>query len=1026
MAQVKRNNSHPCCILLRRLLPQLLAVTAAAAAGASPPEIDDLYALSKLKSSLLSGGARSSASLADWDIPSSSPSGGVSSPASHHHHHHYCNFSGITCDASDNRVVAINLTGVPLHGGVLPAEVSLLHSLSSLTITSCSLSGSIPASLASMPLLRHLNLSNNNISGIFPSGPPAPYFPSLEVIEVYNNNLTGPLPKFGRLQIRLRHLNYFSGGIPDEYGDVRWLEYLWLSLNSLSGHVPSSLSRLKRLKVMYLGYDNSFDGGIPPEFGELEALVLLDMSDCSLTGPIPPEIGSLTRLQALYLYRNNLAGKIPAELGHTQLHTLYLYSNNLAGEIPAELGSLKNLTHLDLSFNELTGEIPASFANLTRLKLLNLFANELQGLIPEFVGELPQLETLQAWQNNLTGELPANLGKNGRLLDLDVTDSQLTGAIPPHLCAGRRLQSLILMRNKFSGSIPEDLGNCKTLARVRLNNNFLNGSIPAGLLDLPMNTMLDLSENFLSGELPGVIRSAGLSFLSVASNSLSGPVPPQIGNLKNLSLLNLSANAVTAGLPGELSHCESLTVLDLSRNHLTGEIPTVITNLKVLTMLNLSRNSISGELPLEIRDMISLSILDVSYNNLSGRVSQSQLQGVFAVSGEKDFQGNPGLCVEHVTAASCSRLQQSSQGRGDKPRLLPWLVPTVIAVLMTMAMAIYHGLWWQLAVRRRPAAWKMTLFHQDLDLEMDDVLGCLREENVVGRGGAGTVYRCATRAGGEVAVKRLPGPAPRRRRDHGFRAEVATLGGVRHRNIVRLLGFASSSAEGNLLLYEYMPSGSLGAVLHGAGAAALGWGARLRVATEAARALCYLHHECSPRVLHRDVKSNNILLDAAMEAHVADFGLAKFLRRGASGSGSGAVAAEECVSAVAGTFGYIAPEYAYTLRVDEKTDVYSFGVVLLELVTGRRPLGDFGDEIDLVHWARSTVPRPLDDTAVLAVADPRLPPEPAGVIARLFWVGMSCVRESSQARPTMREVVHVLSSFVAVADQASTSSALPV
>ena len=174
----------------------------------------------------------------------------------------------------------------------------------------------------------------------------------------------------------------------------------------------------------------------------------------------------------------------------------------------------------------------------------------------------------------------------------------------------------------------------------------------------------------------------------------------------------------------------------------------------------------------------------------------------------------------------------------------------------------------------------MTLF-QNLDLEMDDVLGCLREENVVGRGGAGTVYRCATRGGEVVAVKRLPGPG---RRDHGFRAEVATLGSVRHRNIVRLLGFASG-AEGNLLLYEYMPAGSLGAVLHGERGALLGWGARLRVATEAARALCYLHHECKPRILHRDVKSSNILLDSAMEAHVADFGLAKFLCRGASGSG---------------------------------------------------------------------------------------------------------------------------------------------
>ncbi|CAN6277605.1 unnamed protein product [Urochloa humidicola] len=242
MAQVKRVSSHPCCILLRLLLPQLLAVTAVAAAGASPLESNgDLFALSKLKSSLLSGRARNSTSLADWDVTSSSTATTSSPPR-----HHYCNFSGITCDGSNNRVVAINLAGVNLHGGAIPSEISLLDALSSLTIISCFLSGPIPASLASMPLLRHLNLSNNNISGFFPSsGSPAPYFPSAEVIDVFNNNLTGRLPKFGRSQIRLRHLNlganYFSGGIPEEYGDVRRLEYLCLSFNWLSGRVPPSL-----------------------------------------------------------------------------------------------------------------------------------------------------------------------------------------------------------------------------------------------------------------------------------------------------------------------------------------------------------------------------------------------------------------------------------------------------------------------------------------------------------------------------------------------------------------------------------------------------------------------------------------------------------------------------------------------------------------------------------------------------------------------------------------------------------------
>nr|CAB3493380.1 unnamed protein product [Digitaria exilis] len=805
MAQVLvQGDLRPCT---RLLLPLLLAATAVSAV-ASPVE-RDLYALSKLKSSLLSRSARNSTSLADWDTIKSS-SGHVSSS------HYHCNFSGITCDATNgHRVVAINLTGVPLPGGVLPAQISL-------TVAGCSLSGPMPASLSSMPLLRRLNLSVNNLAGPFPPPPPdaaaAPYFPSLEVLDEYNNNFLGPLPPLGGSRL-LRHLhlggNYFTGSIPEAYGDMEGLVYLGLQANSLSGHVPPSLSRLRRLREMYLGYYNSFDGGIPPEFGELGALVLLDMSSCGLTGPIPPQLGGLT-----------------------QLETLYLQWNKLSGGIPAQLGDLKSLVNLDISNNKLTGQIPATITGLSRLKQLILFDNDLHGVIPESLGKLSELEDLQIGSNNLSGVLPANLGNNSRLLYLDVSGNQLTGAIPPHL--------------------------------VCVNNNMLNGSIPWSLFDLPGNYWLDLSNNLLSGELPRVIPRVGLSLLSVASNNLSGPVPPEIGYLKNLSLLNVSANALTGGIPPELSHCESLTVLDLNQNRLSGEIPDEIKNLKVLKTLN------------------------VSYDNLSGCMPQSQLQGVFAVSDEAHFQGNPSLCVEHVTAASCSLLQCSAR-RVAKTSMLPWLVPTVFYLMVAMTMCL--ALMWREAAKRRPPAWKMTLFHK-LELEMDDVLGSLREENAVGRGGAGTVYRFLTRGGAAIAVKRLPGPG---RRDHGFRAEVTTLGGVQHRNIVRLLGFASST-EGNLLLYEYMAAGSLGAAVHdGERGALLGWGAQHRVATEAARALCYLHHECSPRILHRDVKSSNILLDAAMEAHVADFGLARFLRRGASGSVAGAVAAEECVSAVAGT-----------------------------------------------------------------------------------------------------------------------------
>ncbi|BAF20507.1 leucine-rich repeat receptor-like kinase protein FLORAL ORGAN NUMBER1 precursor [Oryza sativa Japonica Group] len=976
----------PTLLLLLLLLPPSLA---------SPDR--DIYALAKLKAALVpSPSATAPPPLADWDPAATSPA--------------HCTFSGVTCDGR-SRVVAINLTALPLHSGYLPPEIALLDSLANLTIAACCLPGHVPLELPTLPSLRHLNLSNNNLSGHFPvpdsGGGASPYFPSLELIDAYNNNLSGLLPPFSASHARLRYLhlggNYFTGAIPDSYGDLAALEYLGLNGNTLSGHVPVSLSRLTRLREMYIGYYNQYDGGVPPEFGDLGALLRLDMSSCNLTGPVPPELGRLQRLD-----------------------TLFLQWNRLSGEIPPQLGDLSSLASLDLSVNDLAGEIPPSLANLSNLKLLNLFRNHLRGSIPDFVAGFAQLEVLQLWDNNLTGNIPAGLGKNGRLKTLDLATNHLTGPIPADLCAGRRLEMLVLMENGLFGPIPDSLGDCKTLTRVRLAKNFLTGPVPAGLFNLPQANMVELTDNLLTGELPDVIGGdkigmlllgnngiggrippaignlPALQTLSLESNNFSGALPPEIGNLKNLSRLNVSGNALTGAIPDELIRCASLAAVDLSRNGFSGEIPESITSLKILCTLNVSRNRLTGELPPEMSNMTSLTTLDVSYNSLSGPVP---MQGQFLVFNESSFVGNPGLCGGPVADACPPSMAGGGGGAGsqlrlrwDSKKMLVALVAAFAAVAVAFLGARKGCSAWRSAARRRSGAWKMTAF-QKLEFSAEDVVECVKEDNIIGKGGAGIVYHGVTR-GAELAIKRLVGRGGGEH-DRGFSAEVTTLGRIRHRNIVRLLGFVSNR-ETNLLLYEYMPNGSLGEMLHGGKGGHLGWEARARVAAEAACGLCYLHHDCAPRIIHRDVKSNNILLDSAFEAHVADFGLAKFLGGATS----------ECMSAIAGSYGYIAPEYAYTLRVDEKSDVYSFGVVLLELITGRRPVGGFGDGVDIVHWVRKVtaeLPDNSDTAAVLAVADRRLTPEPVALMVNLYKVAMACVEEASTARPTMREVVHMLS-----------------
>uniref|UniRef100_A0A5B6ZGU6 non-specific serine/threonine protein kinase n=1 Tax=Davidia involucrata TaxID=16924 RepID=A0A5B6ZGU6_DAVIN len=944
----------------------------------------DLEILLKLKSSMI---GPTGSGLKNWEDDDSS-----SSPSAH------CSFSGVSCD-EDSRVISINISSVPLFG-TIPPEIGLLNKLVNLTLVNDNLTGPLPIQMSNLTSIKFINLSSNAFQGDFP-GNMVVSMTELQVFDVYNNNLTGNLPtefvKLKGLKNLLLGGNYFYGEIPEVYSEFQSLEILGLQGNSLTGKIPASLARLSNLQELYLGYFNQYKGGIPPELGLLSSLLILDLGHCNLTGEIPTSLSNLK-----------------------MLHTLFLQINNLTGHIPSELSGLVSLKSLDLSINELTGEIPESFSELKYLTLINLFSNHLYGRIPWFIGDLPNLEVLQIWGNNFTFELPENLGRNGRLLQLDVSVNHLTGTIPRDLCEGGRLKTLILMQNYFFGPIPEELGECKSLMKVRIMKNFFNGTIPAGFFNLPRLDQLELSDNFFTGELPAVISSNALESLTVSNNRITGKIPPAIGNLaglvalslemnrfsgeipkeisnlKMLSTINISANNITGEIPASIGHCAKLTSIDMSRNNLYGEIPKEISRLDNLNALNLSRNQLSGQIPGEMGLMTSLTILDLSDNNFSGKRPTG---GQMKYFNERSFAGNPNLCLSRHS--SCPFVQNPAQASRRKHAFGTSTIVITMIVLVTVVLLLVVTF---MKIRKKKLqksrAWKLTAF-QRLDFKAEDVLECLKEESIIGKGGAGIVYRGSMPNGVDVAIKRLVGRGDGRSSDHGFRAEIQTLGRIRHRNIVRLLGYVSNK-DTNLLLYEYMPNGSLGEILHGSKGAHLQWETRYRIAVEAAKGLCYLHHDCSPLIIHRDVKSNNILLDSDLEAHVADFGLAKFLQD---------AGASECMSSIAGSYGYIAPEYAYTLKVDEKSDVYSFGVVLLELITGRQPVGEFGDGVDIVRWVRKTISelsQPSDAASVLAVVDPRLTGYPLTGVINLFKIAMMCVEDESTARPTMREIVHML------------------
>ncbi|KAJ4841965.1 hypothetical protein Tsubulata_039045 [Turnera subulata] len=909
-----------------------------------------------------------------------------------------CSWYGVTCDPSRRHVTSLDLTGLNLSGTLSP-DVAHLRYLRNLSLAANSLSGPIPPSLSAVTGLRSLNLSNNIFNGSFPDQLSS--LKLLQVLDLYNNNMTGDLPLTVTEIPSLLHLhlggNYFSGQIPPQYGQWQFLQYLAVSGNELAGKIPPEIGNLSKLQELYIGYFNTFEGGLPPEIGNLSELVRFDAANCMLSGEIPAEIGKLQKLD-----------------------TLFLQVNGLSGSLTPELGGLKSLKSMDLSNNMFTGEIPGSFAELKNLTLLNLFRNKLHGAIPEFIGEMPELEVLQLWENNFTGAIPQGLGKNGKLQVLDLSSNKLTGTLPPDMCNGQKLQTLITLSNFLFGPIPESLGKCESLNRIRMGDNFLNGSIPKGLFGLPKLTQVELQDNLLTGEFPvsdGGI-AANLGQISLSNNQLSGslppsignfsgvqkllldgnrfdgPIPPQIGKLQQLSKMDFSHNRFSGTIAPEISQCKLLTFVDLSRNELSGVIPTEITGMRILNYLNLSRNHLVGSIPSSISSMQSLTSVDFSYNNLSGLVPGT---GQFSYFNYTSFLGNPDLCGPYLGPCKGGDANGNHQAHVKGPLSASLKLLLVIGLLVcSIAFAVAAIIKARsLKKASESRAWKLTAF-QRLDFTVDDILDCLKEDNIIGKGGAGIVYKGAMANGDQVAVKRLPAMSRGSSHDHGFNAEIQTLGRIRHRHIVRLLGFCSNH-ETNLLVYEYMPNGSLGEVLHGKKGGHLHWDTRYKIAIEAAKGLCYLHHDCSPLIVHRDVKSNNILLDSNFEAHVADFGLAKFLQD----SGT-----SECMSAIAGSYGYIAPEYAYTLKVDEKSDVYSFGVVLLELITGRKPVGEFGDGVDIVQWVRKMTDS--NKEGVLKVMDPRLPSVPLHEVMHMFYVAMLCVEEQAVERPTMREVVQIL------------------
>ncbi|XP_074263348.1 putative serine/threonine-protein kinase At1g01540 [Silene latifolia] len=280
--------------------------------------------------------------------------------------------------------------------------------------------------------------------------------------------------------------------------------------------------------------------------------------------------------------------------------------------------------------------------------------------------------------------------------------------------------------------------------------------------------------------------------------------------------------------------------------------------------------------------------------------------------------------------------------------------------------------------------------------ELELATNCLADENVIGEGGYGIVYSGILVDNTKVAVKNLLNN--RGQAEKEFKVEVEVIGRVRHKNLVRLLGYCVEGAY-RMLVYEYVDNGNLDQWLHGdvGEVSPLTWNIRMNIILGTAKGLSYLHEGLEPKVVHRDIKSSNILLDRHWNPKVSDFGLAKLLNSETS----------YVTTRVMGTFGYVAPEYACTGMLTEKSDVYGFGILIMELISGRTPV-DYSrppGEVNLVDWLKNMVGNRRSEEVV----DPKLPEmPPSKALKRILLVALRCVDPDAQKRPKMGHVIHML------------------
>ncbi|KAL9383706.1 hypothetical protein Peur_024029 [Populus x canadensis] len=824
--------------------------------------------------------------------------------------------------------------------------------------------------------------------------------------------------------------NYLYGTIPVEWASMKYLSFISLTANRLSGNIPGHLGSFTALTYLSLE-SNQFSGVVPPELGKLVNLKTLILSGNKLVGTLPEALAQIKDLEDFRVSDNNLNGTVPEFIGNwTQLQQLELYATGLQGRIPLAIFHLEKLS--DLRIADMPGpefQLPNSSIARKFLVLRNI---NLNGTIPEnawkvettldltfnkLVGEIPPTTIRRQFTflsgNKLTGTVQDSFLQNSQNLDVSYNNFS-----QPPRCSSSNENNINWFRSSSSYNNLSDLLPCSEISRCP--KYYRSFHINCGGQDVKDGKIL------YEGDQDSGSNAAARSYNRSGSNwgfSSTGDFMDDNNFYDNTYTLQSNSTGLYATARktplsityyGYCLENGNYTVrLHFAEIQFTDE---KLYNKVARRVFDIYIQGIQVQKDFNFTEEAKGSSRNftIPFNTtVTDRTLEIRLYWAGKGTTSIPRRGNYGPIISAISVCSGYRTYCEEPEEASKKPIVIGVV-TSAAFLIFLVMGVIY---WKLCYGDKNTREREL---KGLDLKtgsftlrrLKAATDNFNSENKIGEGGFGSVYKGELADGTIIAVKQL---SPKSRQgNREFVNEIGMISCLQHPNLVRLYGCC---IEGDqlLLVYEYMENNSLSRALFGAGSETsfltLDWPTRYKICVGIARGLAFLHEGSAIRIVHRDIKGTNVLLDKDLNAKISDFGLAKLNEEENT----------HISTRVAGTIGYMAPEYALWGYLTDKADVYSFGVVALEIVSGKsnssyRPENE---NVCLLDWAHVLQKK----GNLMEIVDPKLQSEFNKEEAeRMIKLALLCTNASPSLRPAMSEVVSMLEGQTSIQEVTSDPS----